>query len=220
MALGVAFLASANPADLVESRLVIVKATKTLLQEQVAALPPDRFMTFPVSSTAKQVVKPVSAMNDTDGDPIVNGSYKAYIAVLGIKNALQVSVAKEFTLSDVSVFSGNYVGTWQDLGPPGPAQFPMSMRMAADYSGSMFYANANYTPFGSGAQDALVSMTVNESMITSFVLTQFILGYNGGCSASKTLTGHFDDDINLVLDTFSWADCDGTRDVVLKFTRQ
>jgi hypothetical protein len=214
------FLASVNTSDLVESKLVIVKGTQSLSKEQVAALSPDRFMAIPLSNTAKQVVKPTSTMKDADGDPIVNGSYKVYVAVQGKQDALQISNGKEFTLSDVSIYSGDYTGTWQDLGPPGPAQFPMSMRIAADYTGRMFYANANFAPFGSGAQDALVTLTVNGSIITSFVLNQFISGYNGGCSANKTLTGHFDDDINLVLDTFSWADCDGTRDVVLKFTRQ
>jgi hypothetical protein len=96
----------------------------------------------------------------------------------------------------------------------------MSLIIEDDYTGKMFYANANFTPFGSGTQDARTTMTVSGTTITAFTLNQFINGYNGGCGANKTLTGTFEDDINLVLDTFSWADCDGTRDVILRFTRQ
>lgn len=213
-------LSTVNVADLVEARLVFSKATKTFTQDQISGLAPDSFFSIPIAAPGNQVIKPTS-FKDADGDAIVNGvAYKIYIGVIGKQDAKQLSASKVFTLEDKPIYAGDYVGTWQDLGPPGPATFPMSLRIVEDYSGKMFYANSSFTPFGSGTQDATTTMQVNGTVITSFVLNQFILGYNGGCSATKTLTGNFNDDVNLVLDTFSWADCDGTRDVVLKFKKQ
>jgi hypothetical protein len=203
-----------------EVRLVIVKSSKILSKSQAKDLLPGKFFSIPLSNISKQVVKPLETLTDSDGDEIHNGSYKAYIVILGIDNSLQLTEGKAFTLADAPQYAGDYIGTWEDLGPPGPAKFPMSLKIANDYSGKMFYANANFKPFGSGAQDATTTMTVNGTALSAFNLNQFIEGYNGGCVASKTLTGNFEDDLNLVLDTFEWSDCDGTRQVKLKFTRQ
>lgn len=226
----VTFLVSVALADLVEARLVVVKASKSFIQDEISTLSSTNSFAISLSTTAKQVIKP-SGTNDSDGDPIVNGTpYQVYVAILGKEGTRQLSNAKGITLADKPVFAGNYVGSWEDLGPPGPGTFPMSMRIADDYSGQMFYANANFTPYSpTGAQDATTTIVVTGDAF-SFNLNQFILGYSGGgapggtptpnCPASKTLTGHIVDDLKLVFDTFSWADCDGTRDVQMEFTRQ
>jgi hypothetical protein len=214
------FSASAKISDLEEVRLVIAKNSKTLTIDQVLELTSGNFLELTISGDVKQVIKPLATLKDSDGDVITNGNYKAYIATFGIEGSKQLSEAKELVLSDKPVFAGDYIGTWEDLGPPGPAIFPMSLRIADDYSGKMYYANATFTPFGSGIQDAITSMSVTGTTITSFTLDQLIGGYMSGCAANKTLTGDFNDDINLVLDTFSWSDCDGTRNVILKFTKQ
>jgi hypothetical protein len=96
----------------------------------------------------------------------------------------------------------------------------MSLHIADDYSGRMFYANDTFKPYGAGTQDALTTMNISGTSISSFTLNQFIEGYKGGCPANKNLTGHFNDDIELVFETFEWADCDGKRNVILKFTKQ
>jgi hypothetical protein len=226
----VTFLTSVALTDLVEARLVIVKASKSLTVDQISTLTSSNSFTIALSASASQVIKPAGA-SDSDGDPVVNGTpYRVYVAILGKEGTKQLSGAKDITLADKPVFAGNYVGSWGDLGPPGPGTFPMSMRIADDYSGQMFYANANFTPYSpTGAQDATTTIVVTGDAF-SFNLNQFIPGYSGGgapggtptpnCPASKTLTGHIVDDIRLVFDTFSWADCDGTRDVKMEFTRQ
>ena len=165
-------------------------------------------------------LKGTSSLKDADGDAIKNATYDAYVVTFESGKAVQITDAVRFTLADQPVFAGNYIGTWEDLGPPGPATFPMSLIIKTDYTGQMFYANANFKPFGSGSQDATTSMTVSGNLTVSFVLNQSIPGYKAGCAAQKTLTGRFVNDINLVLDTFTWADCDGTREVKLSFTRQ
>lgn len=225
----VSFLASASLSDLLEVRLVIVKASKSFSQDQITTLSPTNYFSIPLSASPNQVIKPIGT-NDSDGDAVVNGtSYVVYVAILGKEGTRQLSNSKAFTSADKPILAGDYVGTWQDLGPPGPGTFPMSLRIADDYSGRMFYANANFTPFASGAQDATTTMVATGTAI-SFNLNQFMPGYSGGgapggsptpnCPASKTLTGQILDDITMVFDTFSWADCDGTRDVVLRFTRK
>ena len=123
-------------------------------------------------------------------------------------------------MEDKPIYAGDYIGTWEDLGPPGPAKTIMSMRITPDYKGEMFYASNKFMPFGTGSQDAVITMTVNGATIASFVLNQAVGGYKGGCIATQTLTGRFVDDVNLVLDNFNWPDCDGTRDVALQFFKQ
>lgn len=207
--------------DLVEVRLVIVKSTDDFSVDQIEGLAEGNYFTVALSNAASQVIKPGGGIKDSDGDPISNNtSYNLYIAVMGQSNAFQLSEAKSFTLQDKPIYAGDYTGTWEDLGPPGPAKFGMSLRITDNYTGQMFYADTTFTPFGNGTQDATTSMVVDGTEITSFVLNQFISGYNGGCAAQKTLTGHFENDIDLVLDTFNWADCDGTRDVKLIFRRR
>jgi hypothetical protein len=215
--------------DVLEARLVISKASKTFREEQIATLAAGNFFTFPVSMTAKQIIRP-AATHDTDGDTIVNGvAYQVYVAVIGKQETRQLSASKDLTLIDGPIYAGDYVGTWEDLGPPGPAVFPMSLRIADDYTGKLFYANSSFRPFGKGTEDATITMMVSGAIVSAFVLNQFITGYSGSspghtptasCPAIKTLSGRFDGDVDLVLDTFNWADCDGTRDVKLKFTRQ
>jgi hypothetical protein len=215
------FLTSANLADIEEARLVIVKSSESFTVEQIDGLVSGNFLTLSLSNTAKQIIKPASgSLKDSDGSTIGNGSYNVYVAILGKENSRQLSGPKNFVLADKPIYAGNYIGTWEDLGPPGPAKFPMSLRINDDYTGEMFYANATFTPFGGGSEDATCLMEVDGTTITSFALNQFIEGYNGGCPANEILTGQFIDDINLNLATFSWADCDGTRDVILKFTKQ
>jgi len=117
-------------------------------------------------------------------------------------------------------FAGDYIGSWEDLGPPGPATFPMSLRIADDYTGQMFYANGAFRPFGAGTEDAKVTMLIDGSAISSFVLDQFIKGYKNDCRNTQTLTGHIEGENELVLDKFTWADCDGVREVLLKFKKK
>ncbi len=215
------FLAPGSINDIQEVRLLMVKSPNSFTLAQIDGLKTGNFLVIAPSSVSKQVIKPGAAdLKDADGGTISNGAYTVYVAVLGKENSRQLSAAKDITLSDKPIYAGDYIGTWQDLGPPGPAVFPMSLRIADNYTGQMFYANPNFTPFGTGAQDALTTMTLNGTMIASFELDQFIPGYKGGCKAKKTLTGHFEDDINLVLDTFDWPDCDGTREVKLRFERK
>ncbi|MBX7151889.1 hypothetical protein K1X84_09640 [bacterium] len=215
------FNSAVNIDDLEEVRLVIVKSSDDFSTDQIDALVGGNYFPMTISNAASQVIKPGADIKDSDGDPIANNtSYSLYIATIGQSNSHQLSEAKLFTLQDKPVYAGDYVGTWEDLGPPGPAKFGMSLRISENYTGQMFYADTTFMPFGNGAQDATITMTVSGTEITSFVLNQFISGYNGGCAAQKTLTGHFEDDINLVLDTFNWADCDGTRDVKLLFRKK
>lgn len=117
-------------------------------------------------------------------------------------------------------FAGDYVGSWEDLGPPGPAKFPMSLRINDDYTGQMFYANGAFHPFGSGTEDAKVVLKIDGSVITSFELNQAIKGYKGGCAVSKILTGNVENEIELVFDKFLWVDCDGAREVLLRFKKK
>ncbi len=215
------FLTSANLADIEEARLVIVKASESFTVQQIDGLASGNFLNLSLSNTAKQIIKPSSgSLKDSDGSAIGNGSYKVYVAILGKENSRQLSEPKNIVLADKPIYAGSYIGTWEDLGPPGPAKFPMSLRISDNYTGKMFYANATFTPFGTGSEDATTTMVVDGITITSFELTQLIGGYMGGCPANETLTGQFEDDINLNLATFSWADCDGTRNVILKFTKQ
>lgn len=227
--LEVTVLSTINTSELVEVRLIIVKASNNFSEEQIATLAQGNYFSIPLANTANQGIKP-SSIKDSDGDNITNGiAYKVYIGILGKQDSKQLSEPKEFTLSDKPIYAGDYVGTWEDLGPPGPGKFPMSLRIADDYSGQMFYATTDFKPFKGGLQDAKTSMTINGTIISSFILNQFIKGYSGGpdatnptpnCPAQETLTGRIEDDVNLVFDTFIWADCDGTRNVKLSFKKK
>jgi len=140
--------------DVVEVRLVISKASKPFREEQITTLVAGNFFTVPISTATKQIIRP-AATNDTDGDGIVNGMpYQVYVAIIGKQESRQLSVSRDLTLLDRPIYAGDYVGTWEDLGPPGPAVFPMSLRVADDYTGRLFYANASFRPFGKGAEDA------------------------------------------------------------------
>jgi hypothetical protein len=206
--------------DLLEVRLVITKSNKVLMVDEALKLPSGNFLPLTISGNKLQVVKPNAALRDSDGELIGNGKYKVFIATSGVEDSKQLSKGREIILTDRPIFAGDYIGTWEDLGPPGPAVFPMSLRIAEDYSGQMYYANDTFKPFGSGAQDALTTMTVSGATIDAFTLNQLVGGYSNGCAANGTLTGSFEDDINLVLKTFTWSDCDGTRDVKLQFRKQ
>ncbi|MBL7865087.1 MAG: hypothetical protein JNK10_09440 [Cyclobacteriaceae bacterium] len=208
------------PADILEVRLLLVKSSKSFSLNQIDDLKSDSYFSFTASTTKIQVIKPTASVKDSDGDAITNSDYKVYIAVIGTRTEQQLSSPRDISLRDSPIYAGKYVGTWEDLGPPGPAKFGMSLIIAEDYSGRMFYANTKYVPYGQGAQDALTTMQVEGTIVTAFVLDQFISGYNGGCPAKKTLQGNYVNDLELVLDTFSWADCDGIRDVKLRFKRQ
>lgn len=217
------FSGGTTAAKLGEVRFVVSKVSSTLSTTTAENLKSGTFVVVTVSEDPAQssiTLKGTGALKDADGDAITNGSYDAYVVTFQSGKAVQITDPVRFTLADQPVFAGNYIGTWEDLGPPGPATFPMSLIIKTDYTGQMFYANANFKPFGSGSQDATTSMTVSGNLTVSFVLNQSIPGYKAGCAAQKTLTGRFVNDINLVLDTFTWADCDGTREVKLSFTRQ
>lgn len=223
-------LSTLQVADLMDVLLLFTKASKTFSFDQIDGLAPGNFFSFPISATKNQVIKPTS-FKDADGDAIVNGvPYKVYIVIVGKQGAKQLSASKDFTLANKPIYAGDYVGTWEDLGPPGPGNFPVSLRIADSYASQMFYT-PNFVPYGRGTslQDVTATLVVTGTTF-SFVANQFIdkyigggaftTGNTGGCPASKTLTGVVQDDINLVFDTFSWADCDGTRDVKLRFKRQ
>lgn len=213
--------------DIREVRLVIVKSGKTFTTEQISSLATGNYFTFPVSTTNPQTIKPTSGIKDSDGDPVTNADYNAYIAVLGKENSLQLSQPKLFSLRNKPVYAGDYIGTWEDLGPPGPGSFAISMRIKDDYTGQLFY-KTNYIPYGSkGTEDAKIKLTVTSTSFT-FKMDQYIVDYlgggafgtGGGCAAVKDLTGTIDNDITLIFDTFSWADCDGTRNVRMRFIKQ
>ncbi len=210
-------------AKLGEVRFVVSKVSSALSLTAAESLRSGTFVALSVSddpSLFSISLKATSSLKDADGDAIKNTSYDAYVVTFESGKAVQITDAVRFTLADQPVFAGNYIGSWEDLGPPGPATFPMSLIINADYTGRMFYANANFKPFGTGTEDATTSMTVAGDQTLSFLLQQHIPGHKGGCVAEKTLTGRFVNDVNLVLDTFTWADCDGTRQVKLLFTRQ
>lgn len=210
-----------------ELRLILVKTSQTITLEQIASLPAGNFFSIPLTA-ADQVVHP-TGLNDSEGEPISNGtSYTIILATLGIKKSMQLSNSQQLTLQDKPIYAGEYLGTWEDLGPPGPGKFPISMRIENDYSVDLFYSD-NYKPYGKGTQDLTATLNITGSSFT-FAANQFIdkytgggnftTGTGGGCPTSKTLTGKIDNQITLDFDVVSWADCDGTRDVKIKFTRQ
>ncbi len=217
-------------ADFIEVRLIITKATKSFSADEIAGLASGNFFSIPISNTALQVIKP-SSVKDSDGDDLTNGiAYNIYVGIIGKEDAKQLSGAKNFILADKPIYAGDYVGTWEDLGPPGPGTFPVTLRVAENYSAQMFYT-PNFAPYGHGPglQDVSATLEITGSTF-SFDANQFIdkyigggaftTGGSGGCPATKVLTGVIQDDINLVFDIFNWSDCDGTRNVQLKFTRQ
>lgn len=214
-----------NLANIKETRAVIVKGGQSLNVEDVPNLALGNYYVVPPSDSELQIIKPSSTTRDADGSQIANDiEYKLYMIVIGSDDAIAVSDSKNFTLKDRPIYAGDYVGNWHDIGPPGPADTRTSLRIRDDYTGQMFFS-PNFIPFGRGEQDETVAMNVNGSTITAFALNQLIIGYTGtlgpvGCPASGTLTGRFEDDINLILNQFEWADCDGTRQVTLNFTKQ
>ncbi|MEP7320480.1 MAG: hypothetical protein ABI761_01130 [Saprospiraceae bacterium] len=215
-------LSTLMPSEIAESRLVIVKSTKTIDIAQIKLLSTNTFYSIPVSNTTVQIYKLPSSLKDNDGDVIQNDvNYFCLIGVIGKNGSSQVVKSPDFTLGNKPIYAGDYVGTWEDLGPPGPATFPMSLRIANDYTGNMFYASANFKPFGKGISDAVVIMEVNGATIKSFKLNQLIKEYTptSDCPAQAILTGNIYDDVNLKLNDVNWADCDGTRMVRLSFKR-
>jgi hypothetical protein len=219
---------SINTADLIDVRLVIVKASSTFGLNESRTLTTGNFFSAPISSSAKQVIKPGN-IKDAEGNAVINGTaYKIYIVAIGKDNATQLSNAIELTLLDKPIFAGNYLGTWEDLGPPGPASFPITLKINNDYTGSLFYT-PNFVPYGRGAvtEDVKTTLVVTGATFT-FQMNQLIgqyvgngaFGSNGGCPASKNLSGTIQDDFTLIFTVFNWSDCDGTRDVRMKFTRQ
>lgn len=221
----VSFNKEVNLDNIQEVRVVIVKSGKSFNAEDALSLTLGNYYVEPPSDNELQVIKLSSSTKDSDGSQIVNDiGYKLYVIAIGTDDAIAVSEFKEFTLKNRPIYAGDFVGNWHDIGPPGPADTKVSLRIRDDYTGQMFFSS-NFTPWGRGEQDEIVDMNVNGTTITAFALNQLIIGYSGtigpvGCAASGTLTGRFEDDINLVLNQFEWADCDGTRQVTLKFTKQ
>lgn len=215
-------------ADIQQVRLIITKVVKNITAKDGVGLTSGRYFMFPVSKDRSQVIRPDASLKDSDGDPIKTGDYKAYIFIMGKENSTQLSDPKTFTLSDRPPFAGDFKGTWEDLGPPGPGIFDITLRIHDDYSGSLFYS-ANYTPYGKGGliDDAKIKLKVTGDRFT-FNMNQFIgqylgggaFGTNGGCPNVKDLSGSIIDDISLDFDKFVWTDCDGSREVKMKFTRQ
>jgi len=212
-------------ANVKEVRAVIVKSSKLFTADDVQGLTSGNYYVGPTTDGELQVIKPGASTRDAEGGQIVNETpYKLYIAVIGTDDATAISASKDFTLKDRPIYAGDYTGNWHDIGPPGPADTKVSLRIRDDYTGQMFFSS-NFIPFSRSEQDEIVDMNVNGITITAFALNQLMIGYSGlngpvGCAASGTLTGRFEDDINLVLNQFEWADCDGTRQVTLKFTKQ
>jgi hypothetical protein len=214
--------------DLIDVRLVLAKNASTFTVDKISGLIAENYFPIPISNVSKQIIKP-SSMKDTDGDAIVNDvTYTVYVALLGKQETRQLSSSKELTLRNKSIYAGDYVGEWEDLGPPGPAKFPVSFRLDDNNEGTFFFSE-NFKSFSTGLQDMLIKMKVDGASITAFEMNQFMIGYAGStpgvaqvsnCPATQTATGRFEDDVHLVLATFNWADCDGTRDVQLKFKRQ
>lgn len=214
--------------DIQNVRVIITKAIKGINENDGLGLASDRYFIFPVSTSKLQVIRPNAGLKDSDGDAIKAGDFKAYIFILGKENSTQLSDPKAFTLTERPPLAGDYKGTWEDLGPPGPGVFDISLRIKDDYSGSLFYS-ANYTPYGKGGSidDAKIILKVTVDHFT-FNMNQFIgqylgggaFGANGGCPNVKDLSGSIVDDISLVFDKFVWTDCDGSREVKMKFTRQ
>ncbi len=215
-----------SSADITEIRAIVVKAGKTITEADIATIVTGNyFSSIPSGDTKDLVIKPISSTKDSDGSPIVNETnYKLYAVAIGKDDAISISGSKEFKLQNRSIYAGNYLGNWNDLGPPGPANTKTTLKIKDDYTGQMFFS-ADFHAFGFNAQDEIVEMIVNGTVISSFKLQQNIGGYSGkfgpsGCPANGVLSGNFEDDINLVLDQFGWSDCDGSRAVILKFTKQ
>ncbi|MEP7266512.1 MAG: hypothetical protein ABI844_02715 [Saprospiraceae bacterium] len=207
--------------DIVEIRMIIAKSSQTLSELEVKSILSDRYFQIPISKNPTQVYKPKSSLKDSDGDVIANNiHYTVYIGIIGKGTAFQLEKSKEFSLSNAPIYAGDYIGSWEDLGPPGPAKFDMSLRIASDYQGQIFYANANFKPFGKGTEDATVIMEIVGQEIKSFRLNQFILGYGtNDCIATSTISGNITDDTVLSLHDFQWTDCDGSRLVKLTFRK-
>ena len=209
-----------------EARFFLIKSGITITESAIKQLGSNSYISdknFILVDNQTRTIKPDKTFRDTDGDLIKPGvNYQGYVAVFGLENTFQLSKAFPFNLVNDFPFAGDYIGTWEDLGPPGPALFPMSLRINADNTGSMFYANDKFKPYGKGTEDARVVMTIDNGQLKSFVLNQSIEGYHNGCLASKSLTGTITKTatgVDLILNTFLWEDCDGKRDVKLKFKK-
>lgn len=216
------------PSDILNTRLLITKAAKTITGKAAGSLASGKYFSFAVNATKGQIIKPDASLKDSDGEIIRAGDYNAYIFTQGKENSTQLSAPKSFTLSDKPVLAGDFLGTWEDLGPPGPGSFTISLRINTDYSGSLFYSD-NFRPYGKGGtlEDAKMMFTISGNRFTC-TMNQFIgqytgggaFGTNGGCPNVKELSGTVVEDVNLVFDQFVWADCDGSREVKMKFTKQ
>lgn len=214
--------------DILNTRLIITKAAKSITEKAAGSLASGKYYSFAVNTDKGQIIKPDASLKDTDGDIIKAGDYIAYIYILGKENSTQLSDPKSFTLSDKPVLAGDFLGTWEDLGFPGPGSFTISLRINTDYTGSLFYSD-NFRPYGKGGtlDDAKMIFTISGNRFTC-TMNQFIgqytgggaFGANGGCPNVKELSGSVVDDVSLVFDQFIWADCDGSREVKMKFTKQ
>ena len=194
-----------------EVRLIISKASKSLSESDVLALKPGTYFAATSGGAATQVFKPDASIKDVDNEPIQNDrDYKIYIAALGKDNAIRLSDPRGFTLMDRPIYAGSYVGVWVDtkLG-----SLPISLSLDNNYKGTLFYTNTFHACCGGGS-DAIVTMVVNETAITSFHFDQYLGSYKGGhCEATVEATGNFSDDIRLILGNFPFSDCDGSRTV-------
>ena len=214
--------------DILNTRIIVTKAAKSITEKAAGSLASGKYFSFAVNTAKGQIIKPDATVKDSDGDIIKAGDYNAYVFIQGKENSTQLSTPKSFTLSDKPVLAGDFLGTWEDLGPPGPGSFTISLRINVDYTGSLFYSD-NFRPYGKGGtlDDAKMLFTFSGNRFTCN-MNQFIgqytgggaFGANGGCPNVKELSGSVAEDVSLVFDQFIWADCDGSREVKMKFTKK
>lgn len=211
--------------DITEFRVIMVKSGKKITEDDVLTMAVGNyFSALPSGDTKDAVIKPISSTKDSDGSLIIDETtYQLYAVAIGKDNAISISEPKEFKLQNRPIYAGKYLGSWRDLGPPGPANTPTTLIINDDYTGQIFFSD-DFSSFGFNAEDEIVDMSVSGNVISSFRLKQNIGGYKGkfgpsGCPASGVLSGSFEDNINLTLNQFTWSDCDGTRGVILAFTK-
>lgn len=113
-------------------------------------------------------------------------------------------------------FAGEYVGTWTDA--IGSFQFSLKVD-SGDTTGQIWYSPAFSSCCGGGSSpDALFTMTVQGTTITSFSMTQYLADYpqgtGGHCPTTATATGSLVNNGTVFrLDPFFFSDCDGARTV-------
>lgn len=198
-----------NFSDVKEIRLVITKSSQSFTAQDLDNLAAGNFFST-MNEEGLKSIKPDSNTKDTDGNQILAGvDYKIYLIALGSDGAVNVSSPKDFKLANKPVYEGDYVGTWND---DIIKDLRFSLRIADDYTGSIFYTD-NFMGCCGPIPDATLIMKVSGSTIDSFSFDQYILDYPAGtgghCPAQVNTKGRFKDDIELSLDSFPFSDCDG-----------